>query len=577
MKVSDYIVNFIVNQGIHDIFGYQGTMIAHFVDSIYKNNHIKNHTCYNEQGAAFAAVGYAKASDKIGVAYATSGPGAMNLMSGIADAYFDSIPTVFITGQLNLYEYTNIPTLRQQGFQELDVISSVKSYTKYCTQIMDKNDIRYELEKAFYIAQDGRKGPVVLDIPMNIQREEIELNKLKSFQPKIKNINNRQYDIIADKILENIKNAERPLLLIGNGVKKNSNEHKLIKELIEKLNIPTITSLPARHLFDINDNLFFGYIGAAYGFREANIIAYKKTDLIISIGCSMCKRQIGQNNENFAKNAKIIRIDFDKEELKRKVHENELSYCIDYQGVIKKLIEKIDFIIEKEWLDTCLFIKNTMRKFDRTLKERNINRIMNKISSYFNENLSVFVDVGQHQMWAAQSYETKENQQMLFSGGHGAMGFSIPAAIGGYYATGNRCIALCGDGSIQMNIQELQWIFREQIPIFIFVFNNESLGLIRQQQNDFFNRLYYGSNNENGYTVPSFTKIAKAYSLQSYKVHNEKELHNAINNSDKTKPCLFEILVDINSEAFPKTFFGEEMYNQRPYLSKDIMDKILKI
>ena len=577
MKVSDYIVNFIVNQGIHDIFGYQGTMIAHLVDSIYKNTKIKNHTCYNEQGAAFAAVGYSKASNKTGVAYATSGPGAMNLMSGIADAFFDSSPTVFITGQLNLYEYTDIPTLRQQGFQQMDVISSVKNYTKYCTQIMDKNDIRYELEKAFYIAQDGRKGPVVLDIPMNIQREEIEINKLKSFQPKIKNINNKQYDIIADKILENIRNAERPLLLIGNGVKKNSNEHKLIKELIEKLNIPTITSLPARHLFDINDNLFFGYVGAAYGFREANVISYKKCDLIVSFGCSMCRRQTGANSENFAKNAKIIRVDFDKEELKRKVHKDELSFCIDFQGIIRSMIEKIDFNVSKNWLNTCISIKNEMRNFDNKLKERNVNKIVSQISNYFNEDLSVFVDVGQHQMWAAQSYETRENQQMLFSGGHGAMGFSIPAAIGGYYATGNRCIALCGDGSIQMNIQELQWIFREQIPIFIFVFNNRSLGLIRQQQNDFLNKLHYGSSRENGYTVPSFYKIAKAYSLQSYEIRNEKELNNAITTVDYSKPCLFEILIDSNSEAFPKTYFGEEMYNQKPYLPKEIMEKILTI
>ena len=202
---------------------------------------------------------------------------------------------------------------------------------------------------------------------------------------------------------------------------------------------------------------------------------------------------------------------------------------------------------------------------------------MNKISSYFNENLSAFVDVDQHQIWAAQSYETKENQQMLFSVGHGVMFFSIPTAIRGYYATGSRYIALCGNVSVEMYIQELQCIFRKQIPISIFVFNNEYLGLIRQQQYDFFYSLYYGSNNKTGYTVPSFTKITKAYSLQSYKIHNEKKLHNAINNTNKTKPCLFEILVATNSEIFTKTFLGEEMYNQRLYLSKDIMDKILKI
>lgn len=577
MKVSDYIVNYIVEQGINDIFGYQGTMIAHFVDSICKNENINNHSCYNEQGAAFAAVGYAKASGKTGVAYATSGPGAMNLMSGVADAYFDSAPTVFITGQLNTYEYTDVPTLRQQGFQQMDVISSVKSYTKYCKQITDKNDIKYELEKAFYIAQEGRKGPVVLDIPMNIQREDIELDKIRSFNPDIKENNNIQYENIANEILNKIKESKKPLLLIGNAVKKNTKEHKIIKQLITKLNIPTITSLPARHLFDINDDLYFGYVGAAYGFREANILAYKKADLIVSIGCSFCRRQTGANSEKFAKNAQIIRMDIDKEELKRTVHKDEISYCVDYQGVVNSMIPKIDFNVSEEWLNTCLKIKQIMRDFDDTLEERNVNNVVKKISHCFNDDLSVFVDVGQHQIWAAQSYETKENQQMLFSGGHGAMGFSLPASIGGYYATKKRCIVLCGDGSFQMNIQELQWIYREQIPVFIFVFNNKSLGLIRQQQNDFFDKLHFGASEDNGYTVPSFYSIAKAYGLDAFEVTNENELLNAIKEADPTKPCLFEVFSDINSEAYPKTYFGEEMYNQKPYVNKNIMENILKL
>lgn len=575
MKVSDFIVEFITNQGINDIFGYQGTMIAHFVDSICKSKNLQNHSCYNEQGAAFAAVGYAKASEKTGVAYATSGPGAMNMMSAIADAFFDSVPTVFITGQLNTYEYTNIPTLRQQGFQQMNVISSVKSYTKYCTQISNKNDIKYELEKAFYIAQEGRKGPVVLDIPMNIQREDINIDQLRSFKPEEIHTNENKYDDIANRILNEIRNAKKPIILIGNAIKKNSKDHILIKKLITKLNIPTITSLPARHLFDINDNLYFGYLGAAYGFREANIIAYKKADLIVSIGCSFCRRQTGANSEKFAKDAKIIRIDIDKEELKRTVHKDEISYCIDYQGVINSMIPKIDFTVSKEWLNNCLNIKQTMRDFDDTLKERNINKIVKKISHCFNDDLSVFVDVGQHQIWAAQSYETKDNQQMLFSGGHGAMGFSLPASIGGYYSTQNRCIVLCGDGSFQMNIQELQWIYREQIPVFIFVFNNKSLGLIRQQQNDFFDKLHFGASENNGYTVPSFYAIAKAYGLDAFEINNEEELITSIKKADPKKPCLFEVFSDINSEAYPKTYFGEEMYNQKPYIPEEIMKKVL--
>lgn len=208
MKISEYIAGFLVKQGVSDIFGYQGTMIAYLVDAICKQKKIKNHTCYHEQGAAFAAVGYAKATGKVGVAYATSGPGAMNLMSGIADAYFDSTPTVFFTGQLNLNEYTDIPTLRQQGFQQMNVISAVKSYTKFCKQIRKKEDIRYILEKAFFLAQDGRKGPVVIDIPMNIQKEIIEPDTLKGFCPAQSVLKEEDYHKAAFLILEKIRLAK---------------------------------------------------------------------------------------------------------------------------------------------------------------------------------------------------------------------------------------------------------------------------------------------------------------------------------------------------------------------------------
>ena len=362
MKVSDYIADFLAEQEIFDIFGYQGTMIAHFVDSIGKHKLLRNHSCYNEQGAAFAAVGYAKATGKTGVAYATSGPGALNLVSGIADAYFDSVPTVFFTGQLNLYEYTGISTLRQQGFQEVDIVSTVQKYTKYSVQIQNKEDIRYELEKAFFYAQEGRKGPVLIDIPMNIQRETVELKNLRRFKPY-----NRLYDDpeeAASYITEQLKKANRPIFLIGNGVKKDSTGHKLIQILINKFNIPVISSMPAKHLFESNDQLYFGYLGSAYGYRAANLIACKKADLIISFGCSMCRRQTGTKPDLFAEQAKIIRIDIDREELKRKVHYDEKSFCTDYENVVKLLLSSIDFKTEEKWIKSCMYIKDKMKQFD---------------------------------------------------------------------------------------------------------------------------------------------------------------------------------------------------------------------
>ncbi len=574
MKVSDFIADFIAKQGIYDIFGYQGTMIAHFVDSIGKHKLLKNHSCYNEQGGAFAAVGYAKATGKIGIAYATSGPGALNLISGIADAYFDSIPAVFFAGQLNLYEYTGVPTIRQQGFQEVDILSSVKKITKYCVRIEHKNEIRYELEKAFHYAQEGRKGPVLIDIPMNIQREEIEPQELSSFHQKL--IDTENIESITDYLLKELRQSKRPIFLLGNAIKKNSTGHRFIKKLINKLQIPVITSMPAKHLFDSTDELYFGYLGFAYGYRSANLIASKKADLIISFGCSMCRRQTGVNSQSFAENAKIIRIDIDNHELKRKVHNDEVSFPADYEAVIQSMLKKADCIISNEWVNTCSYIKRTLKQFDDIVFQQQPNTYIKTLSESLDKNVYVFVDVGQHQLWAAQSFDMIGNRQMFFSGGHGAMGFSLPAAIGGYYACGNRCITLCGDGAFQMNIQELQWIVRENIPILMFIFNNKSLGLIRQQQNDFFDSNYFGSADDE-FTAPSFSAIGEAYGITSFKIYSEKELENRLNAIEDNKPYLFEIMVSEDSMAYPKTYFGEKMYNQRPYITDEVLNELLEI
>ncbi|MBQ9673423.1 MAG: thiamine pyrophosphate-binding protein [Ruminococcus sp.] len=576
MKASDYIVSFLKEKGIRDIFGYQGTMIAHFVDSVCKADGINNHICYNEQGAAFAAVGLAKASGQVAVAYSTSGPGAINLMNGIADAYYDSTPVVFFTGQLNEYEYTGISELRQQGFQETDVISMVKPITKYAVHLKDVNDLRYELEKAFYIADEGRKGPVVIDIPMNIQREDFDPDNARTFTvPESKVIIN--YDMVAEKIISELKTAERPLFLLGNGIAKGSEFYKDIIALVEQLNIPVVTSLPARHLLAYNHELNFGYIGAAYGHRYANIIAYKKCDLIVSLACSFCKRQTGGRSENFAKDAKIIRVDIDRDELLRKVHSDESAYCCDASKVVKSMLKQLrgNSIDKSEWLKVCKNIRKPLEDFDNISPEREPNRFVSAISDYAENDTVVCCDVGQHQLWMGQSFNIAGDRRLLFSGGHGAMGFALPAAIGSYFKDKKPTVAVCGDGAFQMNIQELQWIKRENLPVTAIVLNNESLGLIQQQQDDFFDGNHFASTAEGGYDTPSFKAIGEAYGIASYSASSVEELKEVLGKIDKNSPALVEVHLDVRSKAYPKTYFGEEMYNQKPYIEKSLMDEIL--
>ncbi len=576
MKASDFIVSFLKEKGIRHIFGYQGTMIAHFVDSVCKADGIDNHICYNEQGAAFAAVGLAKASGKTAVAYSTSGPGAINLMNGIADAYYDSVPTVFITGQLNEYEYTGIPELRQQGFQEADVVGMVKPITKYAVHISNVNDLRYELEKAFYLAEDGRKGPVVLDIPMNVQREELDPENVRGFeapQPQTE----EDHNAIADKLLSAIAEAKRPILLLGNGIPKDSEFYRETVELIETLNIPVVTSLLGRHLLPEDHRLNFGYIGAAYGHRYANIIAYKKCDLIVSIACSFCKRQTGGKSESFAKDAKIIRVDIDRDELLRKVHSDEQAYCCDAEKVVKAMLSRLgDADINKqEWLEVCEKIRKPLDEFDANSPEREPNRFVKEISDFADDDTVVCCDVGQHQLWMGQSFRIEGDRRLLFSGGHGAMGFALPAAIGAHYKNGKHTIAVAGDGAFQMNIQELQWLKRENLPVTAIVLNNESLGLIQQQQDDFFDGNHFASTAEGGYLAPSFKAIADAYGIQAYSATTIEALRDVLAKVDKNAPAVVEVHLDVRSKAYPKTYFGEEMYNQKPYIDKALMEEIL--
>lgn len=585
MKASDYIVNYLVKKGILDFFGFQGTMIAHFVDSVGRHPVAKNHVCINEQGAAFAAVGYAKTSGRCSLAYATSGPGAINMISGIADAYYDSAPVIFITGQLNTNEYTNIPDLRQQGFQQTNVISMVHSITKYCKQITRVEDLPEELEKAFVIATSDRKGPVLLDLPMNIQRMELDadFDHDNCAEDTIK----EHFETI-EIVFNELNKAKRPVIILGNGISKDRFRREQIRLIIHKLGIPVITTLLGRDILPVDDCYNMGMIGSAYGHRYANMIAGLKSDLILSLGASLCPRQVGLQSESFAPDAKIIRIDVDPIQLKRRIHMNEMQIHMDtdlfftefekYLG--KPGIENV--VAEKnrereQWRCICKDIKEKLILADIGRPELRENVLMNQISNYVSNDTVLSVDIGQHQMWATGSFNIKDRQRMITSGGHGAMGFSIPAAIGAYYATGKPVTVLCGDGSAQMNIQELQWIVKDNIPITIIVFNNNMLGLIKQQQDGLFNSRYFGATTRGGYCAPDFSKVAKAYGMASVTIDitEIEKLEKMI--IPASEPQLIQILMDEKTGAFPKTVFGEPMYNQKPYVSKELMEELLRL
>lgn len=563
-KVSDYIVDFLVDKGISDVFGYPGGMVTHLIDSFSKREKdIRTHLNYHEQASAFCACGYAQAGNTVGVAYATSGPGATNLITGICNAYFDSIPTLFITGQVNTFESSRGEKIRQRGFQETDIVSMVSGVTNYSAYIENATDIRFELEKAWHLINEGRKGPALLDIPMNIFSTVVETNELRSFSLNEKEVINEDFN----NIVKLIEESQRPVFLLGAGAKEVQQD---IKRFVQKYRIPVVTSMLAFDSLTFDSENNYGFIGA-YGKRAANFIV-AKSDLVIAIGTRLDIRQVGAKREAFAPDAKIIRVDIDKNELDYKVKKNETQLKCSATFFIKELSKYLfNFRNSDKWIQTCNMIKKELEKCDY----QNPNLLVNKISKVLPENILITTDVGQNQVWIAQSFEIKEGQRVFSSGGHGAMGYSLPAAIGAFYATGKHIVSFNGDGGIQMNIQELQFLAREKLPITVVIFNNRSLGMIRHFQEMYFEENFYQTVCGRGYSTPDFSKLADGYGLNYKMIRQEEDVEKIEWCTDA--PLVVEIVLDDKTYVFPKLEYGKPNQDQEPLLDRSKYEYLMKL
>ena len=557
MKASDYIVEYLLKKNITDVFGYPGGMVTHLMDSFSKSP-IRSHVTYHEQGAAFAACGYAQTTGKVGVAYATSGPGATNLITGICNAYFDSIPTLFITGQVNTFESKGDLGVRQRGFQETDIVSIVKPVTKYAVRITEASRLRYHLDEAFHIASEGRKGPVLLDIPMNIFRAEIDPDSLEGFIPA-----GSVRDTTFDTLKEALAASSRPVILAGSGIKTAGATDRL-NEVASKLNIPVITTMLA--VDTVSDS--YGFIGA-YGSRTANFIA-AKSDLVIALGARLDVRQIGANRDRFAPDAKIVRVEIDKYELSLRAHDDEIQINADVKDVLDAMLGMTTGDLEL-WNMICGKIRDELASIDDRLP----NKFVQSISKVIPEGSVITTDVGQNQVWVAQSFDVKKDQRIFFSGGHGAMGYSLPAAIGCAIASGREVYSFQGDGGIQMNIQELQTVARENLPVKIILFNNSSLGMIRHFQEMYFENNYVQTVPEGGYTVPDFEAVAGAYKIPYKCVTAPEDVNDTL--FDVTGPQFIEVKITEPTYVFPKLEFGKPNQDQEPLLDRDKYNFIMTL
>lgn len=563
MKLTDYIVNFLEELHIDTVFGYIGGSIADLVQSIYQSKSVRYIQSYNEQASAFAANAYAQVTGKTGVAISSSGPGAINLINGIANAYYDSIPCVFITGNVHSLGRKASIEIRQNAFQETDIVKLVETITKGNIYISDETKIRYYMQKAFYLANEGRKGPVLIDIPYDIQRKEIDVESLDNYCScsQKKSCFSAEAAAAAELLLK----SRKPLLLVGGGCQ---NARSILQRILKKISIPVVASMRGLDVISHEENSYIGFIGT-YGNPWANqAILY--CDLLIVLGSRLDERQIGYDKSQFAPNAKIIQVDIDYYELGRKT-DNELSIHSDVGEFLKEFEGLILSYSCDDWIKLLNDWKNKCYGRLNIYNDIDANNIVKCISDIIDDDAVVVADVGQNQIMCAQSFKLRENNIFLCSAGLACMGYSLPAAIGAYYASPNRqIISINGDGGIMMNLQELQTVKREKIPVKVIVLNNNCLGLIRKLQEDLFSGNYYAS--IIGYSAPDFSKLAEAFEMDYFRVNKEEDIVKCKNLLQSREPVIIEVVLRNNLATISES--GKNIYTQISGLSDGEMQQL---
>lgn len=582
MNVSDYILDFLVSQGVKHVFLITGGAIAFTIDAFSKRKDIKHICVAHEQAGAMMAEAYSRVGPGIGVAMATSGPGATNLITGICCAWFDSIPVLYFTGQVNTYEQIGADPgtkgVRQIGFQETDVVSIVKPITKWAVQLDKAENIRFFLEKAIYIAKSGRPGPILIDIPMDFQRVEIDPKKLKGFQPP----KEKPYKDTGAKLRKKIKEAfklieksERPIIVFGGGVKLSSAQ-KLTKKLLEKLCLPAVSTWGGVDLFSFDHPLSIGCAGV-YGNRGANF-AIQNADLLLSIGSRLDTRFTGGKPQTFAREAKKIVVDIDQNELdKRRGLTPDIAINCDAYEFINEFLKEAKTLKRPDtsaWLKRCGQWK---KKFHAVLPQYyNEKTFVNgyvfvkTLSEELKPGAVIIPDDGGHLTWTMQAFELKKDQRLFSAFGNSPMGYSFPAAMGASFALGKKeVICIDGDGSIQINIQELQTLVYHQLPVKIFVLNSQGYAILQQFQETWLGGRFVASSFEHGLSNPDIIKIAQAYKLKTFLIRNNKEIKKIIRKVLKEKgPVLCEVKINPMQRLVPKLEFGNPLEDLSPYLPR---------
>lgn len=560
MKLSDYVFQFIAEQGVKHVFMLPGGGAMHLVDSLGRNKNLTYICNLHEQACAIAAEAYARVTNNLGVALVTTGPGGTNAITGVAGAWLASTPCLIISGQVKRSDMKGNSGVRQIGQQELDIVSIVKSITKYAVTVTEPDTIRYHLEKAVHLAREGRKGPVWIDIPLDVQATQIDDDNLQGFNSnKIKsNINESLSGKVRQTILI-LNNAERPVLLAGNGVHYAGAKSDL-SQLVDILGIPVLTTWAGNDLFADDYPLFIGKPGTLAS-RGANFTV-QNADCLISIGARLDFDVTGFNQKNFARAAKKIVVDIDTAEIKKLQMTVDVPIHADALTFIKEFIKQKESIEPRDrqkWLSRCQGWKNrypvVLPEYWKQDKYVNSYVFANVLSEELTDDDLVIPGSsgsGIDTFWL--SFKSKKGQRVFSTGGLGAMGFGVPASIGGCLASGRkRTITVDGDGGFHMNAQELETVARLNLPIKYFVLNNQGYASIRNMQRNHFQGNLVGCDKSSGLALPDTLNVAKAYSIETARLESHKSLQENIRKILMSSgPIVCEVMVDPDQAIGPR-------------------------
>ncbi len=560
MKLTDYVVQFLADRGAHHVFGVTGGAVVHLFDSAARSGRMMPVFHHHEQAASFAAEAYARVTNRLGACFVTAGPGATNALTGLAGAWLDSLPCVFISGQARVAHTTRGKKIRQLGTQQLDVIEIVRPLTNYAVMIDDAQSIRFHLEKACDLATRPRPGPVWIDLPLDLQWAEVDPDGLPGYSPPEESNVPCASDSDLSQLRSWLGESTRPLVLAGYGVRQSRSEEEFIR-FVETFDIPFVTSWGAADLAPGAHRLHLGRPGLASQ-RGANL-AMQNCDLLIALGSHLCIPITGTMFQSFAREARIVVVDVDSVELDERTVRIDLAIHGEVGDLLRRVQVDADAAcpqVSEPWRKACRRYVDVYNAPPKPASSDVISpyQFVKTLSDHCEEGDIVVVDGGGTNVYVAyQTFVLKRNQRMVLTTGLCAMGSGLPESIGACFASGGRrTICVCGDGSFQLNVQELQTIKHHCLPIKLFVTNNDGYISIRHTQEGFLKSNYVGSRAEGGMSLPDVLLVAASYGLQTLRIERPEDLAGGIEHVlASSGPMVCEIMADPDQEVIPRQGF----------------------